>query len=229
MVVGAVRRWGGGAGSCEPDGDGEPVVAGGRFDVDDGGAVEPGLVEPVAELIVGEAEAAVRRGSEEVVAVRSEVDDEQLSAGGDQLGCLSDGAGRVVEIVEHLVDDDEVERRPVEGRAVDVTLAQLPALDAEAFEVGAGNRQHGMARVEADGAIRPIAQQGEHAARSGPDVEHTTERAVADGVEDGSFDRAGGGVQRPFLVPDRCDTFEVLARCFGAAGPDRLRADRDRR
>ncbi len=150
-------------------------------------------------------------GAQEVVAVRREVDDEEATAGRDEPGRFGDGPGRVVEVVQHLMDHDEIEAGRVERRAVHVALAELPVGDTGAFEVGAGNRQHRVAGVESDGAVGAIGEQLQHAAGAGADVEHPTERLVADGGEDRCFDGVGGGVQRALLVPDRCDLLEVLA------------------
>ena len=202
--------------ACEPDGDGESVVAGGRIDVDDGRAVEPDLVEPVAELIVGETEAAVGGGPEEVVTMWGEIDDEQPSARRNEPPRLGECPGGVVEVMQHLVDDDEIERCTLQRRAVHVALAELPTLHAEAFEICACNRQHRVAGIETDRAVGALGEELQHPTRAGADVEHATERAIADHIEDHSLDRGCGSVQRSFLVPDRGDPFEVLA---GRVGP----------
>ena len=72
----------------------------------------PACFEPVADLLVVETETAMGlRVAEELVAVRREVDDEEATAGGDQSCRLGDRPRRIVEVVQHLVDHDEVERR----------------------------------------------------------------------------------------------------------------------
>ena len=82
----------------------------------------------------------------------------------------------------------------------------------EAFEVGAGDREHRVTGVEPDDTVGAVGEQLEHATRSGPDVEHPSERPIADRLDDHRFDRPCRGVQRTFFVPDRCDLFEVLPR-----------------
>ena len=82
--------------------------------------------------------------------MRREVDHEEPTAGRDEARRLADRAARVVEVVEDLVDDDEVEAGRIERWAVHVALAQFPVGDADAFEVGAGHRQHRVAAVEPD-------------------------------------------------------------------------------
>ena len=85
-----------------------------------------GLGEPGRDLLAREAEPAMRLGlAQELEAVRREIDDQQAPARGEEPCRLAQGPGRIVEVVQHLVDDDEVEGAAGEGRGVDVALAQL--------------------------------------------------------------------------------------------------------
>ena len=160
---------------------------------------------------MGESEPTMGGGAEEVVVVWREVDDEEAS--GAELACLREGRGRVVEVVEDLVDDDEIERASLEWRAV--ALTQFPALHAETFEIGVltDNMEW---LVSSPTAVGALGEQLQHSAGAGADVEHAAERSIADHVEDDSFDRARRCVQRSLLVPDRGDPLEVLAGGVGA-------------
>ena len=195
---------------AEPDGDGQAVGARGRREVADVGTVETGQVEPVADLVVVEAETAMGlRVAQELVAVRGEVDDEQPPVGRHEPRRFEDRPSRIVEVVEHLVDHDEVEARGVERRAVHVALPEFVAGDATAFEVGPGHRQHRMARVDPDRTDRPRAEQLEDASGAGAEIDEPADVTVADHVADRRFDRRFGGVERTLLVPDRRDLLEV--------------------
>ena len=126
----------------EPNGHGETVCVSGWIDIEDGRAVEAGLVEPIPQLAVGESEPAVGlRFAKEFVRVLCEVDNQETAIDGDEAGSLSDGTSRIVEIVQHLMNDDKVECATVEWRAVDIAMAEL-ALDVARLEVGASDRQH---------------------------------------------------------------------------------------
>jgi hypothetical protein len=120
--------------------------------------------------------------------------------------------------VQHLVDDDEVEAAAGEGRGVDVALAQLDP-QARLLEVGAGDGQHGMARIEADGAARPRPEELQHAAGAGAEVEEAADRLRADGVEDRGLDLVLGGVERAQPVPVRRQALEEGPRRDRAARP----------
>jgi hypothetical protein len=95
---------------------------------------------------------------------------------------------------------------------MDVALAQLGPRQPGSFEVGAGDRQHGVARIDADGAQRARADELQHAAGAGAKVEEGADRAVADCIPDGSLHRLLRRMQRADAVPIR-----------GKAGKERLR------
>ena len=67
------------------------------------------------------------RLAQEFEAVRREIDHEDAPARRHEARRLADRAGRIVEVVQHLVDDDEVEGVARERRRIDVALAQLDA------------------------------------------------------------------------------------------------------
>ena len=203
----------------EPDGDGEPVVAGRRREVTDVGTVEAGSVEPVADLVVVEAEATVRlRVAEELVAVRGEVDDEQPAAGCHEACRFDDRPGRIVEVVEHLVDRRRGRSWPRRRgglytspcrssyRSTPLRSRFARATDSIEWLASMPDRTDG-ARTE----------QLEDASRAGAEVERAVRPvAVADHVDDRRLDGRLRGVQRSLLVPDRCDLFEVLVAALSA-------------
>ena len=67
--------------------------------------------------------------------MRREIDDQQAPARGDEARRLAQGAGRIIEVMQDLVDDHEVEAVPREGRSVDIALPQLDAGQARIVEL----------------------------------------------------------------------------------------------
>ena len=93
-----------------PEADGEPlgVHAVGRKALEIGDA-EVGRARPAGHLRFGEAEPAMGVvGAQELEPVRREVDDQHLAARLQRPPRLRQHAARIVEIVQHLVDDDEI-------------------------------------------------------------------------------------------------------------------------
>ena len=156
--------------------------------------------------------------AQELERVGREVDDQQAAAGGEQLGGLADCAGGIVEEVQHLVDDDEVERVALERRAVDVALPEVDAADLGPLEVGARDGEHRVAAVEADArSTRSSSPASNWSMRPVP-VPRSSDRAmgrVAEHVEDRRLDHLVRRMQRALLVPAGGDAGEVLL-CSGS-------------
>ena len=164
---------------------------------------------------------SVRRNSSEC---GREVDDQQPPARRQQPRRLADGARRIVEEVQHLVDDDEVERAVLERRAVDVALAQVDAAHFRPLEIGAGDGEHRVAVVDADRPIDAVVAPAAAAcarcrcrgrAPIGRAVRRRRSRIAA-------FDDRVGSVQRALLVPVVGDAGEVLLGGGGAAAAHHL-------
>ena len=117
--------------------------------------------------------------AQELEGVGSEVGDEQAAAGASRRRRVGDRRGRVVEQVQHVMHDRDVEASGLEGRPVEVALADRGAREACLAEVGAGELEHVVAHVEADAALAVGRHQLEDAARPGADVEQPLDRALA--------------------------------------------------
>ena len=154
--------------------------------------------------------------------VRRKIDDQEPPAGGDETGRLAQRPGRVVEIVQHLVQHHEVEAAAPEGRRVNVALAQIDPRQTEPFEVGAGDRQHGMARIEPGGAGRARREQAEHLAGAGAQIDHMADRPIAQHVEHRRLDGRFGHMQGAQPVPFRGEPGEEGLRRFSPLGSDRI-------
>ena len=89
------------------------------------------------------------RLAQELEAVRREIDHENASARRHEARGLADRAGRIVEVVQHLVDDDEVEGVARERRRIDVALPQFDAASGRPFRDWRGRPRawHGWHRV----------------------------------------------------------------------------------
>ena len=91
----------------------------------------PGGFEPLRHRFGGKAEPAMGvLVAQEFEIVRREIDDQQPPAGPQHARRLADGAGAVVEEVQHLMDDDDVEGIARQGEIVDVAMAHAAMLEA---------------------------------------------------------------------------------------------------
>ena len=98
------------------------------------------------------------------------------------------------------MDGDDVEAVGLEGQGIHVALADLGIVEAGAGEVGAGERQHLAALVDADRLLDLGRQHLEQAAGAGADVEQAAgaDRQV---MGERALDLAVGDVQGPELIP----------------------------
>ena len=148
--------------------------------------------------------------AQELQRVRREIDDDQPSRRAQQPRRLADRQRRIVEIVQHLVDGDEVEAVALDRRRVDVALAHLRMGDAGLVEIGARHRQHLARHVDADAAPVERREEFQQPAGAGAEVEHRLERPLADELQQRRLDRPVGHMQRADLVPARRIGAEIV-------------------
>lgn len=75
--------------------------------------------------------------AQEFQRMRREIDDDQASCRTQKPSRLVDGAGGIVEIVQHLMDGDEIEGIALDRRREDVALPNLRVRNAGLVEIGA--------------------------------------------------------------------------------------------
>ena len=139
--------------------------------------------------------------AQELQLVRREVDDQQAPARRQHAGRLAHGALRVAQEVQHLVHDGRVRRLVGQRQIVDVALPHLGVPQLRAFELGAGIGQHGRAQVDAETPPIALAEQLEHAARAGAEIDEKLERSGSQRVRHGRLDVRLGHVQGADAVP----------------------------
>ncbi len=139
--------------------------------------------------------------AQEFEIVRREVDDQQAAAGPQHARRLADGAGAVVEKVQHLMDDDDVEGVARQREVVDVALAHAAMLQPGAVEPRARQRQHVERQIEAEAALDVGGEEFEHAPGAGAEIEQRPDRLVGERGADRLFDRGVGDVQLADAVP----------------------------
>ena len=103
---------------------------------------------------------------------------------------------------------------------------------AGALEAGARQQQHVERQIDAEPALDDRAEQFQHAAGAGAEIEQRAERPVGERVADRVLDRLVGDMQLADAVPLRGVRAEVVLRGGGARGPHRgepLAVARDRR
>ena len=90
------------------------------------------------------------------------------------------------------------------------------------LELDPGQAQHFRRAVDADRLARARAEQLDHPAGAGADVDQPAERSLAERSVDRALDLAFGDMERADLVPDLGMGGEIAVGGFGALGADRL-------
>ena len=130
-------------------------------------------------------EAAVRvLLAQEFQIVRREIDHQQAAARRQHARGLADRAAAVVEEVQHLMDDDDVERARRHREIVDVALPHAAMAQARALDAGAGEQQHVERQVDAEPALEVGAEHFQDAAGAGAEIEQRAERLVGERIAD---------------------------------------------
>ena len=106
-----------------------------------------------------------------------EIDDREPAARLQHARRLTQGAPRVLGVVQHLMKHGCVEALAGERQLVHVALAERAIAQARALQVDPRHRQHLAGEIDADRVLDARAEQLEHSAGTGADVEE-----IADAV-----------------------------------------------
>jgi hypothetical protein len=114
---------------------------------------EAGRGHPLRDCLGRKSEAAVGMLlTQKLKIVRREIDHQQPPTGLEHACGLADRAGTVIEEVQHLMNDDGIERGRRKCEIVDVALAHAAIFQTRAFE-GARNRKHIERKVDTETAF----------------------------------------------------------------------------
>ena len=181
----------------------------------------PAAVEPLRHGLGREAEPAMGvLVAQELEIVRREIDHQQPPGRPQHPRRLLDRARAVVEEVQHLVDDDDDRRNPAAARDRRCRPGARcngasPARSSRARAM----RQHVEREIEAEPALDLGAEQFEHAAGAGAEIEQRAERRAGERRADRRLDRLVGDVQLADAVPLGGMAAEIGLRGGGARGP----------
>src|SRR5262245_42825435 len=103
--------------------------------------------------------------------MRREVDDQQPSTRTQHARRLTDRARTVVEEVQHLMQDDNIERTVGKWQVVDITLPDAAIPQACPLEAVAREQQHVEREINPKAPLDIRPKHFEHAARSGAEIE----------------------------------------------------------
>ena len=98
--------------------------------------------------------------------------------------------------------------------------------DARGFELDPRQAKHLRRAVDTDRLRRARAEQLDHPARAGADIDEAAERALAERAIDRALDLAFGDVKRADLVPDVRISGEMAVGGLGPVGADGVGARR---
>ena len=154
--------------------------------------------------------------AQEFQIVRSEINDQQAAARPQHARGFANGAGAVVEEVEHLMNNDDVEGIARQRQVVDIAVTHAAMFEAGAIEPLAGERQHVERQIEADAALDLGREEFEHAAGAGAEIEQRADRLVGKRRADRFLYGGIGDVQLADAVPFRGVAAEIGLRGGGA-------------
>ena len=215
--VGTLRR--------NPECDGEEFVVGGRFGLGLrrqvlGSHIDQAEVgAPIDDLPVVKAQPVVGVvGLHRCEAVGCEIDDEQSTAGPQRANHFGQRRERIVEEVQHVVQDGDVDRAGFDTDVVRISLPNRTVAVAELVEATAGQVEHLVAEIETETVVDAVGEDLEYSAGAGADVEQLPDFDVLDGCQHGDFDFVVGDVERAHRVPIGGDRLEVGRRGVSAFG-----------
>ena len=151
-----------------------------------------------------------------------EIDHQQRAARRQHPRRLGDRRGRLLRIMEHLVDDDAV------GALVGERQARTCRPGAGSTAMPAASSLTRARRSISDERSMPIAcararaEQFDHPAGAGADVDQPAERPLAERAVDRALDLAFGDMERADLVPHFGMAGEIAIGGLGAVGADRV-------
>src|SRR5262249_10854231 len=83
--------------------------------------------------------------------MRCEIDDEEATAGRENARSLGQGAARIIEIMQYLMDGHEIGAGAWKGQSIDVGLAHLSVAQPGSFKIRTRDDQHFAAFVDPRG------------------------------------------------------------------------------
>jgi hypothetical protein len=125
-----------------------------------------------------ETEASMRLlAPQEFMVVRREIDNEHPPTGLETQRRFPQRARRIIEEMQHLMQNDGIETLHLERQRIDIALPQLSS-HARLRQLRARNRQHRVTGINTDEAIGTISQNLQHAASASPKIEKRTTRLI---------------------------------------------------
>ncbi len=180
---------------------------------------------PLRHLRVGESQPSVGVFlAQHLLVMWPEIDDIEPPTGAQHPRHLGQHRGRLFGVVQDLMDHRRVERPVGERQLIHVGLADQAVSEVGAVEAGARDGQHLARQIDADGALRPLAQKPQHASGAGADVEQVADAGLRHHRQERSLDFAIVDMQRADLVPLRGVGAEIGGGGLGAGAAHPLEA-----
>ncbi len=154
--------------------------------------------------------------------MRGKVDDHHFPARLQQAPHLRQHAARIVEVVQHLVHDNDVCRSRRQVDIADIAQAHLRMVDAGTGQARPRHGEHFAARIDADAALVAVGQHFQHAPGAGAQVDQRINAPFAHCLDDSGFHCLFRHMQRLEQVPAAGNLGEILAGLRLLAGPRRL-------
>ena len=169
--------------------------------------------------------------AQEFESMRGEVDDDEDAVRPQHPRGFGDRRGGPVGIMQDLMDDDRIERGVGKRQLIHVAEPNDAVVKPGPFEIDAGHGEHLARLVDPQRMSDARAENLDHAAGPGADIEQILRRGGRDDLGQRRLDLALVDVERADLVPLRGIVAEIGGGEFGALALDRgqpLQIKRDR-
>src|SRR5436305_15117289 len=133
--------------------------------------------------------------------MRGEIDDEQTTTRAQHAPSFTQRSRWIVEVMQHLMQNDEIVAVALDRHGVDVALPELRVAQSGTLQAGTGDGEHRRGLIDADRALGERRQQFQHAAGAGAEIEQSMDWSGADDLAQRRLDPLFRGMERTDAVP----------------------------
>ena len=160
--------------------------------------------------------------TQKFVVMRREIDNEQPTAGLETQRGFTQCARRIIEEVQHLMQNDGVEPLHLKRERVDIALPEFSPHTCLG-ELRTRHGQHCMAGIDADKALGAVSQNLQHATRARAQIKQGTAGAIAKGGTHRRFDFIIRNMKRTDAIPFSGMTGEIGLCRLGPRGTNGIK------
>ena len=175
--------------------------------------VKPRRQAPSGDLVVRESQTAMRElGAHLLNVMRCEIGDQQAAARAQRPRGLFDGASRVIQKVQHVMNGHQLEASGGNGEAADVVLSYPAVRKVPRLEPRPGDREHLATEIHTEPTTYTMTEDLQDAAGAGAEVQKGLDRLITGRLEHRRLNATLVDVLGPYRVPTSRVFLEVERR-----------------